>query len=246
MQERNINIVEANRHIQWTVNALKKIKFAALEQQKYDFTAIIGKNSSFQGVPLHIYETRKGYTSFNKAQLLQSLIDNITQRMLTKGKDEALLLFEALISSKWPSIDAPPWLEGELMVMQLCDKFNVSAESILASYREYVADPRETPSILDEVLAQGIMNTIPISSSEAEGGFSKMNIICTDRRTRLTVDNICSLMFISINGPPPHLWNSDKAVSQWLLQHRTAQDSQSRKLNKANYDDLNNVQWFFC
>ena len=47
------------------------IKFAAVEQQKYDFTAIIGKNSSFEGVLLNIYETRKGYASFNKAQLLQ-------------------------------------------------------------------------------------------------------------------------------------------------------------------------------
>ena len=86
---------------------LRRLNFAAVEQQKYDFTTIIGKNSSFQGAPLHIYETRKGYTSFNKAQLLQSLIDNITQRMLTKGKDEALSLFEALIPSKWPSIDTP-------------------------------------------------------------------------------------------------------------------------------------------
>ena len=52
-------------------------------------------------------------------------------------------------------------------MMQLCDKFNVSAQSTLA-YREYVADPLETPTILDEVVTQGIMNTIPISSSEAE------------------------------------------------------------------------------
>ena len=102
------------------------------------------------------------------------------------------------------------------MVMQLGDKFNVSAQSMLASYGEYVADPRETPTIFHEVLTQGIMNTFPISSSEAERGFSKMNIICTVTRTRLTVDNICSLMFILINSPPPHLWNSNKAVSQWL------------------------------
>ena len=86
------------------------------------------------------------------------------------------------------------------MVMQLCDKFNVSVQSILASYREYVVDPWETPTILEEVLTQEKMNTIPISSSEAERGLSKMNIICTDTRTRLAVDNICSLMFISING----------------------------------------------
>ena len=117
------------------------------------------KNSSFKGIPLHIYETRKGYVSFNKAQLLQSLIDNITQRMLTKGNDDAASLCEALIPSKGPSIDAPLWLEGELMVMQLWEKFSVSAQSISASCREYVADPRETPTIIDEVLTQGIMNT---------------------------------------------------------------------------------------
>ena len=107
VQERNINIVEANRHIQWTINELKKIKFAAVEQQKYDFTAIIGENSSFKGGPLHIYETRKGYASFNKAQLLQSLIDNITQRMLTKGKNNALSLFEALIQANGLALTLP-------------------------------------------------------------------------------------------------------------------------------------------
>ena len=94
LQERKINIVEAHRHIQWTINALQKIKFAAVEQQKYDFTAIIGKNSSFKGIPLHIYETMKGYASCNKAQLLQSLVNNIMQRMLTKGKNDALSLLK--------------------------------------------------------------------------------------------------------------------------------------------------------
>ena len=246
LQDRNINIVEGNRHVQWTINALKKIKVAAVDQQKYDFIAMIGANSSFKGVPLHVYQSRKGYVSFNKAQLLQSLIDNITQRMTKKGNDETLSLLEALIPNKWPDIDTPPWLEGESMVEQLCEKVSVSTKGILASYREYVADPRKPPNIIDEVLIQGVLNTIPISSSEAERGFSKMNIICSDKRTKLTVDNISSLMFISINGPPPYQWNPEKAVSNWLLQHRSAQDCQSRILKKLDYEDLSSIQRFFC
>ena len=70
------------------------------------------------------------------------------------------------------------------MVMQLCERFNVLTQSILASYREYVADPRKVSNILDEVLIHVITNTIAISSSEAERRFSKMNIICTEKTNK--------------------------------------------------------------
>ena len=69
---------------------------------------------------------------------------------------------------------------------------------------------------------QEVLYTIPISSSEAERGSSQLNIVCVDQRSNLLIKNIASLLFISINGPIPNLWNAESSVNKWLLYHRSA------------------------
>ena len=55
---------------------------------------------------------------------------------------------------------------------------------------------------------------IPISSSEAERGFSKMNLVCTKMRSSMTAKHLSSLMFISMNGPPVHPWDAANAAAK--------------------------------
>ncbi|KAF0747864.1 E3 SUMO-protein ligase KIAA1586-like [Aphis craccivora] len=57
-----------------------------------------------------------------------------------------------------------------------------------------------------------------------------MNLICSDLRSRLTVTNISSLMFININGPPVAIWNPTNYVKLWLIKHRFSNDNRSRKV----------------
>ena len=110
-----------------------------------------------------------------------------------------------VIPSKWPDDIENPWLEGEASLEKLCERFKISLRGLIPSYREYVADPRKVPELLNSTVLQEILSTIPISSCEAERGFSQMNLVCTDHRVNLLIRNIASLLFISINGPPPHL-----------------------------------------
>ena len=78
-----------------------------------------------------------------------------------------------------------------------------------------------------------IEQTVPISSAEAERGFSQMNIIATDFRSRLLVSNISDILFVRLNGPLSHMWNPALVTRSWLLKgHRQADDTRSKILNK--------------
>jgi len=52
--------------------------------------------------------------------------------------------------------------------------------------------------------------------------------ICTDLRSRLTINNISNLMFININGPPLNDWNPEDYVKSWLFNHRCAEDTRTK------------------
>jgi len=78
------------------------------------------------------------------------------------------------------------------------------------------------------------VQTFPCSTAECERGFSLLNIICNDLRTRLTVEHISELMFIKINGPPLHLWKPEVYVKSWLVRHRSADDTRSKNIKKKH------------
>jgi len=49
---------------------------------------------------------------------------------------------------------------------------------------------------------QHALNTIPISPSECERGFSQMNLIITPTRASLLTKTVSALLFIRLVGPP--------------------------------------------
>ena len=51
----------------------------------------------------------------------------------------------------------------------------------------------EVPSSVQK--AKNVISAIAVSSAEAERGFSKMNLIYSDKKSRLTVDNVANLMY---------------------------------------------------
>ena len=105
------------------------------------------------------------------------------------------------------------WLKGEQDVMSLCKRFNIDATIIITSYREFFSDPRNIPSLIGERLLKGLIQIVPVSSAEAERGFSQMNLVCTKSRSSISVSHLSSLMFISVNGPPVQFWATDIQLS---------------------------------
>jgi len=76
-----------------------------------------------------------------------------------------------------------------------------------------------------------LIKTFPCSTAECERGFSVMDNIWIDYRSRLLIKNISSSMFININGPPLQKWNPKDYVECWLTLHRDADDNKWRKIN---------------
>jgi hypothetical protein len=71
---------------------------------------------------------------------------------------------------------------------------------------------------------------VPKSTAECERAFSLMNTIISPTRNRLQIDHAGSVMFISIIGPPIHIFNPEKYVKNWLRRgNHAASDRQSVK-----------------
>ena len=166
--------------------------------------------------------------------------------MITDSEASLLHDIQAIIPEKWPSNEETPWLEGESSIIKICNRFHIYSKDMIPAFREFFSDPRTVPREINESLIQGLMNVIPVSSAEAERGFSKMNLVCTKMRSSMTVEHLSSLMFISINGPPVHLWDATNATSKWLQKHKNANDNRARKCKQTSFKDLNRVQQLFC
>ena len=113
--------------------------------------------------------------------------------------------------------------------------YHTSLQGILQRFK------KSTP-IINDKLIESIMYTIPVSSSEAEKCISQMSHVCSPIRSKLTVLHMSSLL---LNGTPSHLCNADSSVSSWLLSHRYATDTRSKKAKLASLADLNSVQRIF-
>ena len=130
--------------------------------------------------------------------------------------------------------------------MSLCERFKIDTKGMIASYREFFSDPRNTPSLIEERLLKGLLQIVPMRGAEAERGFSQMNTICLKCSCSMSVSHLSSLMFISINGPPAQFWEAISAVQQWLKHHKSAENNQTRKKKQIKEADLTPLQQFFC
>uniref|UniRef100_A0A2H6NIH8 HAT C-terminal dimerisation domain-containing protein n=1 Tax=Micrurus carvalhoi TaxID=3147026 RepID=A0A2H6NIH8_9SAUR len=116
--------------------------------------------------------------------------------------------------------------------MNDCQDF---VENIFKNSQKY-----ETPDSIPK--AKNIVRTIAVSSAEAERGFSKMNLICSEKKSLLTVSNITNLMTISLIGLPLKEWDPTLTAERWLKVNQTADDSQL-KMKIANEDINRKAIW---
>jgi hypothetical protein len=64
------------------------------------------------------------------------------------------------------------------------------------------------------------LNTVPISSSECERGFSQMNLILTSTRASLSTTTVSVLLFVRVVGSPLRHFSPIKYVESWILRGR--------------------------
>jgi len=97
----------------------------------------------------------------------------------------------------------------------------------------------EVPSSVQK--AKNIISAIAVSSAETERGFSKMNIIYSDKRSRLTVENVANLMIIDLIGLPFNSWEPTPSVKKWLRRNHSADDN--KKKTDKEIDDNQVAIW---
>ena len=91
--------------------------------------------------------------------------------------------------------------------------------------------------------AKNIINTIAISTAEAERGFSLINIIYSDKRARLIVKNVTNLLTINMIDLPLELWDATSAAKAWLRQNHSADDSRVKSKKAKDYDENQVAIW---
>ena len=93
-----------------------------------------------------------------------------------------------------------PWFAAEQKLEVFEQIFH--HEILVNDYRDFVENVMENfqnPVVPESVLkAQNIINTMAVSSAEAERGFSLMNIIMSTRRSRFIISNVSNIMTISM------------------------------------------------
>lgn len=155
----------------------------------------------------------------NRGQFYQALSDSMTARMLPESEKIVYNATEILDSSLWPSDLSADYGENNIRI--LCLKFRMEFSEVKSAFRDWKergAYPSIQPALIKQLVNR--INTIPVSTAVCERGFSKMNLVCSALRTRLSVFNLSSLLFISICGPPVKLWQPLPYVKTWLNQNR--------------------------
>ncbi|XP_065658736.1 E3 SUMO-protein ligase KIAA1586-like [Hydra vulgaris] len=244
LQSRKITILKADQLIKRTIRAIelhKNYNFGIYEKKVQNLIS----SNEFKCIP---FDYNNKFVSLPREQLLDSVAKNMKARLLsashinmdedknenndTDNYEKLVQFFEILDPSTW-SLDKimSPWLEGEDMVRKLCIilKFKVDVND----FRDF-ADANiqlKNVQLLNSILrAKKIASTIAISSSEAERGFSLMNLIASKLRTSLTVEHISNLMKNFFWGKLIANFDFIPFVKSWMNQnHRLATETKVRR-----------------
>ena len=103
-------------------------------------------------------------------------------------------------------------------------------ETVLKGYENMLGSP-DSNHIKNISLLVQIMLTISPSTAECERGFSQMNLIKTERRTRLQYESLASLVRINIDGPSLMEFDPKPAISKWLKDSRGKRHIKGHKLS---------------
>lgn len=242
LQKRDMTLHKADRACQSTIRIIQSFKDNPGHYSTEALHSI--EEGNFRGTGL---SNPHHQVAINRLVFLEELSKSMESRLFGSGLDptpdemplstwETVILSDlnVLVREEWPK--PLPTRFGEEEIRRLCLRFRLDALDIIPAFREFVESGGTSSSPALNKL-QGLVLTFLISTAECERGLSHMNLICTDLRTSLLVENLCSLLFIGINGPSILEFNADLYAKLWLSSHRSAQDTRSRRRDAVNEDN---------
>ena len=213
------------------------------EKKIDDFTA----SESFRDI--HFVENNK-VVRLPRQKLLEAVTENMKKRLMncdnliSKNNEDDTFhdLINFLDPNSWNIEEVVvPWLSAEEKLRKFSKVFHHAIS--INEFRDYVENvlqncsnvaKAEVPSSVQK--AKNIISAIAVSSAEAERGFSKMNIIYSDKRSCLTVQNVANLMIINLIGLPLSSWDPTPSVKKWLRRNHSADDNRIKKKTDEEID----------
>jgi len=225
LQKRSLTLIQAHQHINRSIRVLTSFK--DLKGEYLTKATNATNNINFKNITL---EKNSKLIYINQNQFLTSLVDNLKARLLDNEQDISILQDMQIIDvSEWPKdINYNNIRYGEDEIKRLCKRFQVNKNDAINGFRQIIDDQTVSfKKVMPEFY--NLVQTFPCSTAECERGFSLMNNICTKLRSTLTIKHLASLMFINVNGPPLDEWEPKSYVSSWLVNHKTAEDTRTKK-----------------
>jgi len=243
MQERNTNIIQAERYIQTTIRYL-----ISLLKNDDNFTKEARAGASIKSFKNVKLLNLKRVPLIKKNDFVQSLITNLGKRMSSNSTDISEILENAKVldPNLWPrnEFGCVDVRHGQNEIQRLCEKFKVDSHASIQGMRDFIDNSNELPSKLKPL--KNCILSLSCGTAECERGFSAMNLIVTKLRTLLTVENLNSLLFIKINGPPVHRFEPKKYVRNWSLKHKMGDDNRTRKVELKTVDKNDQKEQMYC
>lgn len=235
LQSHAITLLQADQFIKRTIRVVESFK--SKDGEHISEAKVAQINMVFKTITL---TNNQKLICINPNQFITSACNNLKSRLLDSNEHETLILNNIQILNKntWPrDVDIR---HGENEIQRLGRRFLLNTSVLVQEMRHFI----HTGTMNEEITELNMLiKTLPVSTAECERGFSLMNIICSDLRSKLTIKNISNLMFININRPPLNIWNPTKYVSSWLVQHRSADDNRSRKVEPLEMSTEKKSLW---
>ncbi|XP_065645604.1 E3 SUMO-protein ligase KIAA1586-like [Hydra vulgaris] len=153
-------------------------------------------------------------------------------------KIKALVQWARILDQNhWPDNINNQVTFGETEIRNLSLRLPLNEREIIRGFLEYLAEKTYPENLVHLVQA---LDTIPISSSECERGFSQTNLIITPTRASLMTKTVSTLLFIELVGPPLTSFDPSKYIDSWLLSGRhSAVDTKSKERRREDMSNEN-------
>ncbi|XP_063805906.1 E3 SUMO-protein ligase KIAA1586-like [Pseudophryne corroboree] len=251
LQARNTDIIKAEKLVIRSIKA-----FEMLEKEKGPYEKKINELITSESYKNIDFVENHRFVGLPRETLLEGIVTNLKKRLMDCGhlkascsqfNDSNTFKFLTFLEPDYWNIEEVivPWKAAEEQLHVFNTYFNYQID--INEYRDFVENVLknyQNYSIPESVQrAKNIVRTIAVSSAEAERGFSKMNIICSEKRSRLTVSNISNIMIISLIGLPLKEWNPTPTVQRWLRVNHTADDARIKAKKIASEDANQTAIW---
>ncbi|XP_062616845.1 zinc finger protein 862-like [Saccostrea cucullata] len=117
--------------------------------------------------------------------------------------------------------------------------------SLVDIYSSVIAEDRQSKHLPVICKVIEVMMTLSPSTASCERGFSTQNIVKTNRRTKLTQNNLRNQLLLMLEGPDLKDFRAEKSIAQWLLSANKSRHVHGHKLHEkdSEYDDETNMSY---